>query len=266
MRVVASLALVALLAAAKSPEPINLKPAAAWKIDYHTNSCVLSRQFTSGSASYAVQLTVAPVDQRAWLRIGSAEKSRHTDDGDAIVEVDGAKLAEPTHFNFYPNARGGTTREFLFEDFERDVAGTARTLRLEPERHGNFLLDVSDLRAAMRTMHSCMDDLHRSLGIDPALLRTIVAEPQGTTFSFVKSAPLPFDMQLLYWVAPNGRVDDCRVLAPTSKAEADTAVCDELKRKGRFKPAKNAAGIAIRAPVYEDVRMRVAELVTTAPM
>ena len=264
MRVVASLALVALLGAAKSPAPINLKPASAWKVDYHTNNCVLSRQFTSGNASYDVQLAVAPVDEHAWLRIGSAEKSRHTADGDATVEVDGAPLAEPTHFNFYPNAKGGTTREFLFEDFERDVARTARTLRLEPERHGNFLLDVRDFPDAVRTMHSCMDDLHRSLGIDPALLRTIAAEPQGTTFSFVKSAPLPFDMQLLYWVAPNGRVDDCRVLAPAGKA--DTAVCDELRRKGRFKPAKNAAGIAIRAPVYEDVRMRVAEVMTTAPM
>lgn len=267
MRFLACLALAVVLGAAKlSAAPTSLKPAAPWKVDYSANSCILSREFTTGPAAYEFTVTLAPVEQRAWLRIGSVEKTRRRDDGDALVEIDGVKLTEPTHFNLYPNAKGGTTREFLFEHFQRDVGRTAKTLRLAPARHGDFILDIADFPDAMKVMHTCMDDLHHSLGIDPAILGSIASQPEGWSFAFVRAPAGPFDMQLLYWVTVDDRVDECRVLAPSGKTDLDARVCDELKQKGRFTPAKDTAGRAMRAPVYEDIRMRVAEMVTTSPL
>jgi len=260
-------AVALVLGAAKPPAaPVALQPATAWKVDYSHNSCILTRQFAGAGQTYDFELTFAPVEKRAWLRIGSAEPIRRFDDGDAMVEVDGAKLSEPTHFNVFENAKHGTTREFLFLQFRRDVGAAARSLRLVPPRHGDLRLDLSDFPDAMRVMGSCMDDLHRSLGVDPAALQSVAVDPEGWSMAFVHSPDRQFDLQLLYWVTPQGTVDECKVVAPSGISEFDARVCDELKQKGRFKPAKTAAGAAVRAPVFEDLRMRRETRTTTEPL
>ena len=246
--------------------PVDMKPATPWKVDYSKASCILTRQFSGGGQSYDFELTFTPVEKRAWLRIGSADKVGKFDDGDAVVEVDGVKLAEPTHFNIFRNSKRGTTREFLFLQFRRDVGATAKSLRLVPARHGDFRFDMTDFPDAMRVMGSCMDDLHRSLGVDPAALQSVAADPEGWSMSFVHSPNREFDMQLLYWVTPDGTVDDCKVVAPSGIREFDDRVCGELKQKGRFKPAKTATGAAIRAPVFEDLRIRRETRTTTDPL
>jgi TonB family protein len=267
MRVPVSVAVALVLGAAKPPPvPVDLQPATAWKVDYSKTSCILTRQFTGAGQAYDFELTLAPIEKRAWLRIGSAEKVRKFDDGDAIVEVDGAKLAEPTHFNIFENAKHGTTREFLFLQFRRDVAPANRSLRLRPARHGDLMLQVPDFPGAMRAMDSCMDDLHRSLGVDPAVLQTIATNPEGWAFQFVRSPDREYEMQLLYWVTAEGKVDDCRILKPSGIADFDQRFCEELKRNGRFKPAKSVAGAPVRAPVFEDLVIRREERITTEPL
>ena len=267
MRVALMTATAILLGAARpAPQPISLEPVANWKVDYSTSSCILTRQFAAGDQRFDFELTFTPIEKRAWLRIGSPEKPGPFDDGDAGVEVDGVKLAEPTHFNVFANAKGGTTREFLFLQFGRDVGHTDRSLRLSPARHGDFILDVPDFPGAMRAMGSCMDDLYHALGIDSAILQSIAVNPEGRSMQFVRSPDREFDMQLLYWVSADGKVDECKVLKPSGIDEFDQRFCEELKASGRFKPAKSTAGVPIRAPVFEDVRMRTEERISTSPL
>ena len=199
MRLLALAAAGLMLGGAKpAPEPVTLQPATAWKVDYSAKSCILTRQFTGAGQNYDFELTFAPIEKRAWLRIGSSDKVRKFDDGDSVVEVDGAKLAQPIHFNIFANAKGGTTREFLFLQFRRDAGAAARSLRLVPRRYGDLTLNMSDFQDAMRAMDSCMDDLHRSLGVDPALLRSIATDPEGWSFQFVRSPVREYSMELLY--------------------------------------------------------------------
>jgi len=267
MRVSLIVAIAIVLGGAKpAPEPASLQPTTAWKVDYSSTSCILTRQFTGGGQGYDFELTLTPIEKRAWLRIGSAEKVRKFDSGDAVVEVDGVKLAEPTHFNMFENTKGGATREFLFLQFRRDVGSTGKSLRLIPARHGDFRLDLSDFPDAMQAMNSCMDDLHRSLGVDPATLQAIATEPGGWALDNVDVPRRAFDLTLFYWVASTGRVDDCRVLRPTGIAEFDARVCEDVKKKAQLKPARNAAGTAIRAPVYEHIPMRIETRISTSPL
>ena len=267
MRASLIVAIAIVLGGAKpAPAPVSLQAATGWKVDYSSTSCILTRQFTGGGQSYDFELTLTPIEKRAWLRIGSAEKVGKFDEGDAVVEVDGVKLGEPTHFNMFGNTKGGATREFLFLQFRRDVAHANRSLRLRPARHGDLTLEMPDFPGAMRAMDSCMDDLHRSLGVDPAVLQTIATNPEGWAFQFVRSPDREFEMQLLYWVTAEGKVDDCRILKSSGIADFDQRFCEELKRNGRFKPAKSVAGAPVRAPVFEDLVIRREERITTEPL
>jgi len=233
-------------------------------MDYADTACVLSRPFSAAGVPYDLELTSKPVERRSWLRLYSAEKkTRPTlDDGDARIDIDGTQIPEKVHFNIFPNAKGGTTREFLFEDFPRTVGKTRATVGLSLGRYGGFNLNVTDLGEALTALQACRDDLHKSLGIDPAILSSVSVQPEGDALSFTKIPEAPFDLELLYWVSTTGRVDDCRVIKPSGIAEFDGRVCRDLMGNGRFKPAKTAAGEAIRAPVFEDDVIRRAQFIS----
>lgn len=199
------------------------------------------------------------------MRIGSTETIARRDDGDARVEVDGKELDHKVHYNVFPNQSGRMIREFMFNDFQREVGSTRDALRLDVGRHGDLKLDVSGFQKALEASLNCLTDLHKSLKIDQAVLDAIVVKPEGMALRFVNYPKdgSGFDLALLYWVTPDGKIDECKVLVPSGYEKFDQTVCQQLKAKARFKPARNAAGEAIRAPVYDYIRLRRTSIITT---
>ncbi|HET6941077.1 MAG TPA: energy transducer TonB [Sphingomicrobium sp.] len=235
-----------------APTSIDLRPSGPWKIDYEQNSCVLSRPYSDGQAAYELQLGFEPIKKDVWLRIASPEKKRSRDDGDAAVEVDGQKLPNPVHFNTYANGRGGTTREFWLKPFN-EVRPAQQTLQFAPKGREVLTLHSLNFQSGIGAADSCIDDLHRSLGIDPAVLKKVAVEPDGYMGEFIDLPPFQgeFNFQMLFWVSPTGRVDECHLLVPTGKPSFDKNACAQLMKNGKFKPARDAAGSPIRAPVFE---------------
>ena len=248
-----------------APPPIYLKAAGPWKVDYSEAACLLSRPFTAADGSaYQAEFTFQPMPVDVWLRVRNEEKPPHRDSGKTSVEMDGKKVADDIHFNIFGSPAGGTTREFWLREFRR-FSATKQSLRLDTGKRGDFTLTADGFQAAGRAIDTCMDDLHRSLGIDPSVLRTIAVAPEGSSLSFGEfpTSSRQLHIILLYWVTESGRVENCRVLKPSGNAGFDKAVCPRLEARGRFKPAKDASGKAIRAPVYEDLNLRRERFYTT---
>lgn len=251
----------------QAAEPsLSLTPAGAWKVDYGASTCTLSRQFTGGGQTYVLQLTQQPVIARAWLRLASPEKVKQRDDGDARLTIDGAELPQDVHFNVFANTAGGTTREFLLTDIRSQIGGARQSLRLEPAKYGTFDLDLKTFDKAMHALDTCMADLHRSLGVDPALLQSIAVAPKGEIFAGLPSIGQPYDLSLLYWVNSAGRIDECKVVRSSGIAELDDKACAVIQAKAKFEPARNAAGAAVRAPLFEEVNMRVSTVISDRPL
>ena len=246
-------------ALAASP-PTDLRAAGPWQVDFADAACLLSRPFAASDGSvYQVELTFEPTQVDAWLRVRSPEKTSRRSDGETIVEMDGTRIADDVHYNIYSNPAGGTTREYWLLD-ARTIGATKQSLRLLTRKHGDLRLAMDGYQAAARVVDRCMDDLHRSLGIDPAILKSIVVEPEGD--SPLRLTELPtrgsgFRIVLLYWVTETGKIENCRVLKPSGFRRFDENVCARFQARGRFKPARNAAGDPIRAPVYDDINIRI---------
>lgn len=247
-------AMIAPVQAAAPTTQLDLTPAGKWRIDYADDGCVLSRDFTSGGQPHKVALTFEPVTPNVWMTLHSPDRFGHRDDGDARVEIDGVVMKTPVHFNVFKDTPAGSIREYWLKEFNSNVARTRRSLRLDTGRYGDIRLDFVGFAEAMKSVETCVDDLHRSLGIDPAVLKGIAVRPVAFGGSVITLPEFQneFKYQMLFWVTPSGRVDECHLLAPTGKANFDKNACEELKKNGRFKPAKNAAGEPIRAPVYEN--------------
>lgn len=138
------------------------------------------------------------------------------------------------------------------------MAGAHETVRLNTGKYGDIRIAFDGFAEAMKSIGTCVDDLHRSLGIDPALLKAIASPPQpiSGTFPTMPTYKDEFIYQMLYWVASTGRVDECHLLAPTGAQSFDKNACEEMKKNARFKPARNAAGQPVRAPIYENAHVR----------
>lgn len=257
-RIVAFVLGLALVSAATAaPQPIDLKPAGPWKVEYGESACLLNRPYLANGKSYRLELTFEPIQTDVWLRIYDPEKSRSRDSGEAVVEVDGSQVSDKVHFNVIPSANG-TKREFWLREFKK-VQQMQNSLRLLPRRHGELRLATGDFPKAMHAIVGCVDDLHRSLGIDPAAVKAIAKQPEGnpslSQIDFPKT-PSGFDITLLFWITTEGRVEKCRVLKPSGLANFDKSVCSQLEKKARYKPARDAAGKAVPAPIYEAIRLR----------
>lgn len=261
MQVSHVLLLWSLLASAPSyAEPVQLQPAGPWRIDYAEDSCLLSRPFTGSGQAHNLVATFEPLQGRVWMRLSSPEELRKRDDEKITVEVDGVALGEPVHMNVLKGKPSGTVREFWFKTYWSDVAGAEKSLRFRTAKYGDIQLNGTGLAKAMTTVSTCVDDLHRSLGIDPIQLRSIKSWPEGHAAKFL-DIPLQHDgdsftYRVLYWVAANGRVDECRLLGSTGNAKFDASACAKLKKNGEFVPARNFADAPVRAPVYENATIR----------
>ena len=239
-----------------APPPIDLQPSGPWKVEYGESACLLNRPYSADGKSYRLELTFEPVQSDVWLRIYDPTRSRSRDDGEAVVEVDGTQVGDKVHFNVIPKG-AGTTREFWLREFNK-VQPMKSSLRLLPRRHSELRLTTTDFPKAMQAVAGCVDDLHRSLGVDPAVLKTIAIKPQGWAAKFMELPDFQdeFHFQILFWVAASGRVDECHLLAPSGKPKFDKTACEQLMKNGRFVPATNAAGKPVRAPVYENAYIR----------
>ena len=56
-------------------------------------------------------------------------------------------------------------------------------------------------------------------------------------------------MHLRFIVGTNGRVTDCAVTRSSGNAELDTATCRLIKRRLRYRPARDAQGRPIPAAI-----------------
>jgi hypothetical protein len=255
--------LLALLATspAYAAEPLHLQPAGPWRVDYTEESCLLSRPFAAGGGRYNLVVTFEPLQSKAWMRLSSPALVKRRDDEQIKLDVDGVPLREPVHMNIFKAPTSGSIREILFKDFRGQAARAEKSLRFRSVRHGDVEIEVPGLAKAMTSVGTCVDDLHSSLGIAPELPRSIKSWPEGFAGTFFELPFIPnggsFSYRMLYWVAPDGKVDQCQLLAATRDSKFDSNACAQLKKKGKFVPARDVAGATVRAPVYDNATVRV---------
>lgn len=241
-------------------------PAGKWAVNFDDRQCVLERPYTVDGKSALFALNMEPVTHTAWLRLGIVDKSGPRDDGDAVMTVDGMRIDGTLHYNIFSSTTH-RVREYMLDLRRHELGNVKQAIRFWTARSGDVEIDTASFPAAWSAMRRCMDDLHIKLGIQPAALARVATPPVGSPHDFIDHphADGPIDFAFLYWVTENGRVDDCKLLVPSGIAKFDAALCASLIAKGRFKPARDAQGKAIRAPGYEYARLRTATVTKPSP-
>lgn len=217
---------------------------------------------------YSFDLTVEPLDTNITLTITHAEKVSERVSGDATVFVDGVAQPATAHFNFFKSPAKLAVREYFLSFGQHGLGKAQERLRVQTQKRGDFELALPQLRPALVALAKCKVDLHSSLGITPAQLKAVAVQPGQFNFAVINplvKGQKELDFILFYWVSEGGKIEQCRLLKASGIRQLDEKVCAQLEQTVVV-PAKDSSGRAVRAPVYQNLRMRTETFTTIEPL
>ena len=269
--VLASLQLAA--APLSAAEPVVLQPASNWNLDYSEESCRLGRKFGEGENQVVLVLTkYAPGLGMEIIASGKAlyekrARSLHysfgegneveveqplfgdLDNGERIWQLSG-NIVPPGTMEALEKAEADT---IAYQAAEKDAAAEADSFTLKVGSSKTVKLETGRLSAGFKAMDDCLASLVKSWGYDPETIATIVdgPEPVGRVTQWFNYYDYPSEalrkdlsgaVRFRLDIDETGQITDCTIQSSYSDPAFPETVCKEFTRKGRFTPARNAAG------------------------
>lgn len=250
-------ALLAASTAAAQVQPLFLAPAGPWKADFADDRCILSRPYDSGADSHHLAFLFFPATQRVTARFTTLAKVRDRQAGKARISIDGRLLPQEFSYSLRDGGKGVAVREVAFTNFRTNLADTKKALRIDASQLGLIDVDLGNFSKPMAVIQKCLDGLHQSLGIDAAAARAVVTQPEWNIYPFMDLPKEAYSIDILYWVAADGRVDECRVIESTFAAKTNQRICANVMKKAQLEPARDGAGKPVRAPSMDALRAEI---------
>ncbi len=287
-------AAVTLLAVAPihaAKEPVRLKPASKWEVQYRDDSCRLARKFGEGEQSVILMLdkyqpsevfkislagkTVKLTDETRLLKLrfgpNEAEQSVSFYSGDfgkelpAVFVLGSIRVAPLTKAQekAIKNARFDEQVEIPPIAPERLAAVTEISVG-SPLRKP-VILETGPLHRAFGVMEKCTDDLLTGWGIDAAKHKNLkqFAKPKNNPGNWVTQNDYPTEMiakgarsivNFRLSVDTAGLPTACGIQDSTKETSFNEAVCKGLMKRARFEPALAEDGTPIASYYINTVR------------
>jgi TonB family protein len=105
----------------------------------------------------------------------------------------------------------------------------------------------------MTALATCNDDTLKMWGVDPGERQKVAtgAEAVDDRRQWITSNDYPMGLVrmgqqgttvILFRIGTDGRIDQCRAVVTSGAKELDEAACNALMKRGRYTPARDAAG------------------------
>jgi TonB family protein len=140
----------------------------------------------------------------------------------------------------------------------------ARQIRIKAGGY-DYRLAPDRLPAAMAALRECEKDLLATWGMDPAAIAVIATFPHrpGGLASMFNSDDYPGSAirkeeqgtsAVRFWVGTDGQARDCQIVESSGSAALDAKTCEVIAKRGKFEPARTAAGTAVDCIAYMRIR------------
>lgn len=246
-----------------------LKPVRAWNMEYADSMCVAARAYGDPAAPITIAFKPTPFgDVLQGVVLGTKKQLGRP----ARVKIDllvaGRELDEQqngTRVHFPNEDRAAITFYFSREQFESLVGVPSFTVRASGSPPISVALAMGKpVLAALRT---CETDLLQHFGYDPAKIAAIAKQAEGASAGqWITNDDYPVSalnanrqgVSFIGWtISPAGRISDCRVLRSSGTPELDEAACNAIQRRGRYRPALDAAGNPVESYSTRNVRWQL---------
>ncbi len=246
--------IVLLIAAASLPAavPESLTPAGTWRVMADDDQCVIARDFVSASTKLTLFLGIEPIRDRATTVILTGPGSlRLPQTGTLSVSLGKAQLAKMSFRSRTDKSKWIAQSRFR-ETVEIGMLETVSVWGFSFDRGPRFLLEPTEVSAAIKAARDCNRQLLTSWGVDADSASRVVQPPEAINGSaeWISMRDIPGPMPtsikggttILWTVGTDGSIAMCKAVRSSGDRTLDEAACNALKKNGRYKPARDRDG------------------------
>ena len=282
-------------APSQAREPIRLKPTSNWHLDYADDSCRLARKFGTGDDEIMLLLDqFEPGDSFHMIVAGSKLRPKTAtmfldvslrfgpDEEDFETKVTPGDLGTKRALIFSGEriaALTDTEKALADEHKKTGVPVTlppignaresaVRWVEIKGATRDNLILEVGPMSKALDALRACSWDTVKLWGLDVEEQKTLSRAPIATRSldTWFSADDYPKNL-VLNGVQGNvnfrliideaGKIESCNIQKSTRPMEFDELVCKLATKRGRFKPALDAAGKPVRSYYRQTIAFRI---------
>lgn len=243
-----------------------LKPVRSWNIEYADSMCVAARAYGDPAAPIVIAFKPTPFgDMLQGVVLGTKKQLGRQARVQIELAVSGHELGEKqdgTRVHF-PNEDRAVLTFYLARDQLESLVG-ASTFSIRASGSAPISVALAMGKPVLAALRTCESNLLQHFGYDPAKIAAIAEKAQGIDpAQWLSSDDYPMSalnaarqgVSFIGWtISPGGRVSNCRVLQSSGTPELDKAACDAIQRRGRYRPALDAAGNPVESYSTRNVR------------
>lgn len=243
--------------AAATPAPVLL-PSSEWTVDYREDECLASRNYATlhGSLTFAVQ--PAPDGETYKLAVILPHSaSPNAEERRGIVDF-GHGAIKAWLLSFGSKDGKSIVYQFRITAAEMAQAQSAGTVTLTAEGGLTVTLGLKDMPDLLGVLQHCTTDLMAYWNADGEKSGMIAAPSKGDVRSVFTADDYPADAvkmqqegssQFRLMIDEKGLIAGCDVVVPSGIPVFDAMGCQVIKKKARFKPARDSRGNPVRSTV-----------------
>lgn len=251
-------------AQASAAEPVNTE---TWEWDSKVPTCALRQHVPTGAEEVTIERTPGGEETQLLVTLQAGPKLGEGHFLNATIGMDSGR----TFLADIDLAVDSDGRSKLYLDspdpaFIDNLSGTT-ALNTSYGRNKNARVPVQVPAKLIATLRECEDTTMHEWGIDPRAWRSLKSRPLPTEHvkerfhgldypADALAANVEADAVIRLDVAPDGSVTNCGMVNAGVPKSFEVASCNVLKG-AKFKPATDASGKPVPAPIVYDVRFRI---------
>lgn len=253
-----------LSAQASAAEPANTE---TWEWDSKLPTCALKQHVPAGAEEVTIERTPGGEETQLFVTLQAGSKLGNGHFLDATTGMDSGR-AFLADIDLAVDSDG---RSQLYVDspdpaFIDNLSGTT-ALNISYGRNKSLRVPIHVPAKLIATLRECEDKTMREWGIDPLAWRSLQSRPLPAEHvrerfhdldypADALAANVEADAVVRLDVAPNGSVTNCGMVNASVPKSFEVVSCKVLNG-AKFKPATDAGGKSVSAPIVYDVRFRI---------
>lgn len=237
---------------------VPLQPSGKWVVDYAEDMCTLSRTFGPDNIVFGLRPDgFGGGSALAVVMVPGARQTKFFEFRGEIGFKSGEKGQAVDVESYWLNDRKTRVVTFRVDHATLNRMTEAGSFSVPVGARDEIHLAPNQMPEARRALDDCTDNLMESFGVPLVELKRATVRPRfQDAQQWFSSLNYPVDARsrgmegrtvALIEVSAEGKPAECRVISNDSHEGFTEATCGRVMREGRFDPARNAHGEAIRS-------------------
>lgn len=243
-----------------------MPPTGPWTVDYGETNCTASRSYGSAEKPLLLVLKRSVSDGATQLLIMQAGSGAAATQHDVIVTGGLGTAIRTTALDYSVTNPKNRIRSITLTAAQMRMLSDARRLHIKSQKSQDHDLALTQLPGVQASLDKCIADLSDYWHSSPASQLLVARGASGDILSIFSHGDYPTQavvegktgkVGVRMLIDVNGKVRDCSINETSGSAVLDLQTCAIIRERGKFTPAIDKDGKAIRSILSQNVTWRL---------